>query len=389
MHQKNGNVTLRKPFLFVDKLVYSDQKRYVGEVTYGADSWFFKGHFPDYPVVPGVILVESMAQCGGAGNIAMQEVAHAPADGYTLIIGHIGSMAVNPFMFAKLPYDVNKDFTPISLLVKIPTIYVVYAALPALVFRVARSTALSWELLRVAAIAWIVGLVGFALAWWLSRVLKLPKRAAAAFILVTALGNTGYIGYPVTTMLLGAKSLPQAVFYDVFGTVGLLFTVGIMIAGRMGKHEGPVSIVRELLTAPALVALLAGLASRLLPVPVPVESAVMDWLNILASMTLPLVMISLGLTLSPAGFKGRLAVIGVSGAVKLLVLPLVAVAAAMAFGDAGGQRLVMLQAGMPSMMLTLVIAERFGLDADLAASTILATTVACVASIPLLQLLVR
>ena len=60
----------RKPFLFVDKLVYADQKRYVGEVTFGADMWFVKGHFPDYPVVPGVILVESMAQCGGAGLVA-------------------------------------------------------------------------------------------------------------------------------------------------------------------------------------------------------------------------------------------------------------------------------------------------------------------------------
>jgi len=72
------------------------------------------------------IVVESKP--GGAGNIAMQEVAHAPADGYTLIIGHIGSLAVNPFI-QKLPFDVNKDFAPISLLVKIPTIYVVNASL--------------------------------------------------------------------------------------------------------------------------------------------------------------------------------------------------------------------------------------------------------------------
>src|SRR5690349_15334825 len=61
------------------------------------------------------VIVESKP--GGAGNIAMQEVAHAAPDGYTLIIGHIGSLAVNPFMFKSLPYDVNKDFTPISLLV--------------------------------------------------------------------------------------------------------------------------------------------------------------------------------------------------------------------------------------------------------------------------------
>jgi tripartite-type tricarboxylate transporter receptor subunit TctC len=67
---------------------------------------------------------------GGAGNIAMQEVAHAAPDGYTLILGHIGTLAVNPFMFAKLPYDVHKDFVPISLLAKVPTVYVVNANVP-------------------------------------------------------------------------------------------------------------------------------------------------------------------------------------------------------------------------------------------------------------------
>jgi predicted permease len=266
---------------------------------------------------------------------------------------------------------------------KILNSVIIYVALPALVFRVARQTPLSWDLVRVAAIAWVVGLIGFGIAWSLARLLRLPNRAAAAFILVTTLGNTGYIGYPVTTMLLGEKSLPQAVFYDVFGTVALLFTVGIVIAGRMGKHEGPISVIRELLTAPALVALLLGLASRLLPLSGTVSTAVMDWLGIVASMTVPLVMISLGLTLSPAGFKGRLMVIGVSAAVKLLLLPLVAVLAALALGDRAGLPLVALQAGMPSMMLTLVISERFGLDTDLAASTILATTVACVVTVPL------
>ena len=66
---------------------------------------------------------------GGAGNIAMLEVARSAPDGYTLILGHIGTLAVNPFMFAKLPYDVNKDFVPISLLATVPTVYVVNADL--------------------------------------------------------------------------------------------------------------------------------------------------------------------------------------------------------------------------------------------------------------------
>src|SRR3954466_1897084 len=68
---------------------------------------------------------------GGGGNLAMQEAAHAEPDGYTLIIGHIGSPAVNPYMYDKLPYDVDRDFVPVSLLAIVPAIFVVYHEVPA------------------------------------------------------------------------------------------------------------------------------------------------------------------------------------------------------------------------------------------------------------------
>jgi len=68
---------------------------------------------------------------GGGGNVAMQEVARSDPDGYTLIIGHVGSLAMNPFMYDKLPYDVDRDFTPISLLAIVPAIFVVHESVPA------------------------------------------------------------------------------------------------------------------------------------------------------------------------------------------------------------------------------------------------------------------
>ena len=67
---------------------------------------------------------------GASGNIAMQECANS-TDGHTLILGHVGTFAVNPFMFDKLPFDTNKDFKPISLLAKVPSLYVINANLPA------------------------------------------------------------------------------------------------------------------------------------------------------------------------------------------------------------------------------------------------------------------
>lgn len=59
----------RDPFLFVDTIDVTDENRVVARHVFTDAEFFFKGHFPEYPVVPGVILVETMAQAGGAGLV--------------------------------------------------------------------------------------------------------------------------------------------------------------------------------------------------------------------------------------------------------------------------------------------------------------------------------
>jgi 3-hydroxyacyl-[acyl-carrier-protein] dehydratase len=57
----------RPPFVFVDEILSADNEKIVARHVFTEKEFFFAGHFPGYPVVPGVILVETMAQSGGAG----------------------------------------------------------------------------------------------------------------------------------------------------------------------------------------------------------------------------------------------------------------------------------------------------------------------------------
>ena len=69
------------------------------------------------------VIVENKA--GGHGFIGVGEAAKAPADGYTLMMASIGTMAINPRLHEKIPYEANKDFAPVSLVVTVPIAVVV------------------------------------------------------------------------------------------------------------------------------------------------------------------------------------------------------------------------------------------------------------------------
>ncbi len=68
---------------------------------------------------------------GAAGMIAAETVARAAPDGYTLLVGHIGTHGVNPALYARMSYDPVKDFAPIAMLVTVPNFLVVHPSVPA------------------------------------------------------------------------------------------------------------------------------------------------------------------------------------------------------------------------------------------------------------------
>jgi tripartite-type tricarboxylate transporter receptor subunit TctC len=74
------------------------------------------------------IIVENKP--GAGGNIGADSVAKAPPDGYTILMGAVATHAINPTLYASIPYDAAKDFAPITQVASTPNVLVVHPSLP-------------------------------------------------------------------------------------------------------------------------------------------------------------------------------------------------------------------------------------------------------------------
>lgn len=75
------------------------------------------------------VLIENKAGVGG--NLGTDFVAKQPADGYTILMGNIGPISINPSLYPNLPYNPQKDLAPVTLLMEVPNLLVVTNDLPA------------------------------------------------------------------------------------------------------------------------------------------------------------------------------------------------------------------------------------------------------------------
>ena len=75
-----------------------------------------------------LVLVDN--RVGAGGNIAMEVVARAPADGYTLVLTDLGGLAISPSVYTKLPFDIIRDLTPVSMVSYSPHLLTVHPSVP-------------------------------------------------------------------------------------------------------------------------------------------------------------------------------------------------------------------------------------------------------------------
>ena len=195
-------------------------------------------------------------------------------------------------------------------------------------------------------------------------------------------GNTGYLGFPLTQQLFGSDNVIKAVFYDIFGTVFFIFTVGLYISETFGESDIKKNKLREIITFPPLIAVVVGILFQNIGLPELLSMAI----SFLAAPTIPLIMFSIGMSLK-IGKKTRYIkpLIGII-LIKMIVAPAIAIILGRIFRlDSTSFQILVLEASMPVAMLTLILAIQYRLKDDFVSTSIFLTTLISLVTIPLWQ----
>lgn len=255
--------------------------------------------------------------------------------------------------------------------------------LPALVLVVLWRAPLSLDALRVALLAMLGIGVGMGSAWlWFRR--KQPAAAAlGALLLAAAFPNATYMGLPVLEASLGSWARAVAIQYDLFACTPLLLSVGVMLAQHYGGEGKRAHPLHNLVRVPPLWAAVLGVGLNLGGVPLPsLLGGVMD---LLAAGVVPLMLFSLGLGLRwGSGWGQHLSLVLPVVVIQLLLTPLVIWGASgLAVMEQGLRTAVVLEAAMPSMVLGIVLCDRYRLDSSLYAMAVTLSTALSAVTLPI------
>ena len=267
---------------------------------------------------------------------------------------------------------------------KVLTTLVYYLLLPALVLSVLWKAELGAHSVYIALVAAGGVFTGLLLAFASCRFCKSQSAEAGAIILSVAFPNATYLGLPVLEATFGEWARSIAIQYDLFACTPILFTLGVLIAARYGSvGMDNRRLFTELFRIPAVWAALAAVLLNGLNVPIP--QVVDGLLSLLERGVVPLMLFSLGLSLewkrSRLRFLRPLIPVII---LRMFVIPAIVLGFATALGFAGEWRAaIVMEAAMPSMVIGIVICDRFDLDVSLYATAVTVTTVVSLVTLPM------
>ena len=249
------------------------------------------------------------------------------------------------------------------------TLVVLYVCLPAAVLRYAPRLELSGALLGVAAVPWLLLVATVLAVGALARLLKLRRDQHGVLLLTVALGNTSFLGYPLTRALIGEDALPYAVVYDQFGAFLIMSTFGLWVLARYGgdADPSPREMARKVVLFPPLWALVVGLTVMPASPPSWIDGALLR----LSEALLPLAMLTIGLSVQFALPRDELKPLAAGLVLKLALMPALALLLVPLLGMTGDMaRTTVLEAAMPSMVTAGALAIAQGMAPRLAAAMV-------------------
>jgi malate permease and related proteins len=228
------------------------------------------------------------------------------------------------------------------------------------------------------------GFAAYKLFPWFKTI---DRPAFGVMILAAAFGNVTYLGLPVITEMLGAQFGYVAILYDLLAATPVLLTAGVFIAARYGsgKAVSMADSLKRVLKLPPLWGVAAGIAVHAAGFAVP--QIVLDTASLMGKAVIPVMTFTVGLALDFRDLK-RLPIAVPALVLKLLAAPILAWWVGSRLGlTSEALKAVTIEGAMPVMVLSLVIADEFGLDVPLAATCIAVSTVALFFTMPLMMML--
>lgn len=234
----------------------------------------------------------------------------------------------------------------------------------------------------------LVMIICFLIGILLSKILKIDKSRKGSFISMCTVSNTIFIGLPVCIGLFGEKSIPYAIFYYTVNTIVFWSLCAPKIKVDVEDNANSImESIKKILTPP-LVTVLICIVLLLLDFRPP--SIIIDTVKYLGNMSTPLSLIFIGGIIYEMGFntiKVELSIIIIM-LMRFLIAPLITFFACKLVGlDELPTQVFTIQAAMPVMTQTVVVAETYNADSQYVTKAASLTTIASLIFIPIYMLL--
>ncbi len=219
------------------------------------------------------------------------------------------------------------------------------------------------------------------------RLMELPRledpSLQGSWLLCSMLGNTGFIGLSVVPFLVDAESVPWAVFYSVTQNVIGTYGIGVLVSSYYGRQMGTSrpwwELLKDLVTVPSLWGFFFGFTTRSISFPPLVETSLHGSVMVVIAGAFVL----MGIRLSQIGGWQSLRLAAIPAVLKTMVMPGVVGLVTLLVDMPSQARLALvIMAGVPSAFAALILSEEYNLDRDLAASSIINSTVIFLVMIP-------